>query len=154
VENAVWKTAASHWGAVTRGAGLALTVVAKVPAAAVRPPNQLARALLGADRVPLHSPELPGGGPGRARPAAGRSAGGGVLSGVRPRGNCFSRCDYAFPFVRFHHEHRVSRRIRSISVSLNVNGFLEFKSFSPYKCPASTKCIPSVTSRIPDTCLL
>jgi D-lactate dehydrogenase len=68
-ENAVWKTAASHWGAVTKGAGLALTVVSKVPAAAVRPPNQLARAVLGADKVPLYSPELPGGGPGRARPA-------------------------------------------------------------------------------------
>jgi D-lactate dehydrogenase len=69
VENAVWKTAASHWGAVTKGAGLALTVVSKVPAAAVRPPNQLARAVLGADKVPLYSPELPGGGPSRALPA-------------------------------------------------------------------------------------
>jgi D-lactate dehydrogenase len=73
VENAVWKTAASHWGAVTKGAGLALTVVAKVPAAAVRPPNQLARAVLGADKVPLYSPELPGGGPSRARPAPARA---------------------------------------------------------------------------------
>jgi D-lactate dehydrogenase len=69
VENAVWKTAASHWGAVTKGAGLALTVVSKVPAAVVRPPNRLARAVLGTDKVPLHSPELPGGGPSRARPA-------------------------------------------------------------------------------------
>jgi D-lactate dehydrogenase len=73
VENAAWKTAASHWGAVTKGAGLALTVVSKVPAAAVRPPNQLARAVLGADRVPLYSPELPGGGPARARPAPARA---------------------------------------------------------------------------------
>jgi D-lactate dehydrogenase len=73
VENAVWKTAASHWGTVAKGAGLALTVVSKVPAAAVRPPNQLARAVLGADTVPLYSPELPGGGPARVRPAPARA---------------------------------------------------------------------------------
>jgi hypothetical protein len=153
VENAVWKTAASHWGAVTRDAGLALTVVAKVPAAAVRPePVGAGRAGRGPGAAVL--PRAARRRAGACASRDGRSAGGGVLSGVRPRGNCFSRCDYAFPFVRFHHEHRVSRRIRSISVSLNVNGFLEFKSFSPYKCPASTKFIPSVTSRIPDTCLL
>lgn len=68
VENAVWKTAAGHWGAVTKGAGMALTLVAKVPSAVVRPPNVLARAVLGSDTVPLYSPELPGGGPSRARP--------------------------------------------------------------------------------------
>lgn len=76
VESAVWRTAADHWGHVTKGAGLALTVVAKARSAApavaapvIGGPNRLARSVLGADTVPLHSPELPGGGPARARPA-------------------------------------------------------------------------------------
>jgi D-lactate dehydrogenase len=74
-ENALWRTAAEHWGAVTRGAGLALTVAAKAEAAApavagtlIGAPNRLARTVLGEDTVPLHSAELPGGGPARKRP--------------------------------------------------------------------------------------
>ena len=69
VENAVWGTAAQHWGAVTRGAGLALGVAAKVPPAVVQPVNKLGRKVLGADTLPLHSPELPAGGRARRRPA-------------------------------------------------------------------------------------
>jgi len=68
VENGVWNAAAKHWGGVTRGASLALTVVNKLPASAVVPPNKAARAVLGTDTVPLYSPELPGGGSARKRP--------------------------------------------------------------------------------------
>ena len=64
-----WKLAAQHWGAVTRGAGLTLTAAAKTPLGAIRPANKIARALLGADAVPLYSAEMPGGGSVRRRPA-------------------------------------------------------------------------------------
>ena len=66
--NGAWNAAAKHWEGVTRGAALALTVVDKVPAAVIMPPNKAARAVLGADTVPLYSAELPGGGPVRKRP--------------------------------------------------------------------------------------
>jgi D-lactate dehydrogenase len=66
--NGVWNAAARHWEGVTRGASLALTVVNKVPAAVITPPNTAARAVLGKDTVPLYSAELPGGGSGRKRP--------------------------------------------------------------------------------------
>jgi len=69
LENGVWETAAKHWGAVTRGAGLALTLAAKVPAGVVLPANSLGRKVLGADTLPLYSAELPGGGRARRRPA-------------------------------------------------------------------------------------
>lgn len=65
----VWKAAADHWGAVTLGAGTALSMVAKLPAPLVIGPNKVARAMLGTDTVPLYSPELPGGGVSRKRPA-------------------------------------------------------------------------------------
>ena len=64
-----WNGAARHWEGITRGASLALTVVDKLPAAAIAPPNKAARAVLGDDTVPLYSAELPGGGPVRKRPA-------------------------------------------------------------------------------------
>ncbi|MFC5952084.1 FAD-binding and (Fe-S)-binding domain-containing protein [Pseudonocardia lutea] len=69
---AAWTTAAKHWGAVTRGGSLALTALAKAPEAvdpAVTAVNRAARAVAGAEHVPLWSSELPGGGPRRARPA-------------------------------------------------------------------------------------
>lgn len=69
VENGVWNTAAKHWGAVTRGAGLALGVAAKVPSAVVLPVNRLGRKLLGEDTLPLYSSELPAGGTSRRRSA-------------------------------------------------------------------------------------
>ncbi|TDW31362.1 FAD-binding and (Fe-S)-binding domain-containing protein [Cryobacterium psychrophilum] len=68
VQDAVWNTAAKNWGTVTRGAGLALSAVARVPVPLVLGPNRLARTLLGTDTVPLYSPELPAGGPTRQRP--------------------------------------------------------------------------------------
>jgi D-lactate dehydrogenase len=66
--NGAWNAAARHWEGVTRGASLALTVVDKLPAAAISPPNKAARAVLGKDTVPLYSAELPGGGSVRKRP--------------------------------------------------------------------------------------
>lgn len=66
--NSAWNTAAKHWEGVTRGASLALTVVDKLPPAAIAPPNKAARAVLGTDTVPLYSAELPGGGSARKRP--------------------------------------------------------------------------------------
>ncbi|XAS67432.1 FAD-binding and (Fe-S)-binding domain-containing protein [Micrococcaceae bacterium Sec5.7] len=68
VANRLWNAAAKHWGGLTRGASVALTLVDKIPIAAVVPPNKAARAVLGADTVPLYSPELPGGGSVRKRP--------------------------------------------------------------------------------------
>lgn len=69
VEGGMWGAAAKHWGAVTQGAGLALGVAAKVPAAVVLPVNRLGRKLLGEDTLPLYSAELPAGGKARRRPA-------------------------------------------------------------------------------------
>ncbi|MBP1134092.1 D-lactate dehydrogenase [Arthrobacter sp. PvP023] len=66
--NGAWNAAAKHWEGVTRGAALALTVVDRLPAAAITPPNKAARAVLGKDTVPLYSAELPGGGSVRKRP--------------------------------------------------------------------------------------
>lgn len=74
VANAAWNAAAKHWGGVTRGASLALTVVDRLPAPAVVAPNKAARAVLGTDTVPLYSPELPGGGSARKRPTPDRAS--------------------------------------------------------------------------------
>ncbi|MEV8085051.1 FAD-binding and (Fe-S)-binding domain-containing protein [Pseudarthrobacter oxydans] len=73
VANGAWNAAAKHWEGVTRGASLALTVVNKLPAAALVPPNKAARAVLGTDTVPLYSAELPGGGSVRKRPTPDRA---------------------------------------------------------------------------------
>lgn len=69
VADALWSVAAENWGGVSRGAGLALTVVKKVPTPLVLVPNTIARAVLGSDTVPLYSGELPAGGVSRHRPA-------------------------------------------------------------------------------------
>lgn len=69
VEARAWKSAAKHWSATTRAASAALSVAGGVPAPVVRGPNRLARAALGAETVPLWSPELPRGGARRERPA-------------------------------------------------------------------------------------
>lgn len=63
-----WDLAARHWSAATRTAGISLSTADKLPAAAIRPANQIARAVLGDDNVPLYSPELPAGGRPRKRP--------------------------------------------------------------------------------------
>ncbi|HEV1996720.1 MAG TPA: FAD-binding and (Fe-S)-binding domain-containing protein [Candidatus Dormibacteraeota bacterium] len=68
VANGLWGAAATSWGTVTVGAGRALDVVRKVPIGVVLPPNKVARAVLGADTVPLYSAELPSGGSARKRP--------------------------------------------------------------------------------------
>ncbi|WP_311211417.1 MULTISPECIES: FAD-binding and (Fe-S)-binding domain-containing protein [unclassified Arthrobacter] len=67
--NRAWNAAAKDWEGVTRVAALALTVADKLPTAVITPPNKAARAVLGADTVPLYSAELPGGGSARKRPA-------------------------------------------------------------------------------------
>ncbi|WP_426321681.1 FAD-binding and (Fe-S)-binding domain-containing protein [Microbacterium sp. E-13] len=73
LERGAWTAAAGVWGAGTVAASAALTVAKAVPASLVGTPNRLARAALGADTVPLWSPELPAGGRrrGSRRPAAG-----------------------------------------------------------------------------------
>lgn len=68
LENGAWEAAAKHWGGVTKGAGLALSIAAKVPSGVVLPANKLGRRLLGEDTLPLYSPELPSGGQTRRRP--------------------------------------------------------------------------------------
>ena len=62
IEQAGWKHAAEHWGAVTRAGGLALSAVKKLPAPLVTGAAAAARAVLGADTVPLWQKDLPGGG--------------------------------------------------------------------------------------------
>jgi D-lactate dehydrogenase len=62
-----WATAAKHWAGTTRAASLALTAAGKLPGALVTGPNRLGRKVIDPDTLPLWSPELPGGGPARAR---------------------------------------------------------------------------------------
>ncbi|MBC3760620.1 FAD-binding and (Fe-S)-binding domain-containing protein [Quadrisphaera oryzae] len=64
--DAGWDLAARHWGAATRVGGAALTAAGRLPVPLVRATTTAARAVLGADRVPSYSPELPAG--GRPRP--------------------------------------------------------------------------------------
>ena len=71
--NALWNLAAKHWAGVTASAGAALSLAAKLPAAAVIAPTTAARAVFGADTVPLYAAELPSGGFRRSRPAPERS---------------------------------------------------------------------------------
>ena len=62
LEQGVWNVAAKGWGAVTRGGGLALNVAQALPAPLVTGVTRAARAVLGADTVPLYDARLPGGG--------------------------------------------------------------------------------------------
>lgn len=62
VENAVWNTAAKHWGSVTSIGGIALDVAKAMPAPLVRGVTRVGRALLGTDTVPLYDSGLPRGG--------------------------------------------------------------------------------------------
>jgi D-lactate dehydrogenase len=64
-----WGSAAKHWAGATRAGSSALTAAASVPAPVVRGPNRLARRAVGAENVPLWSPDLPRGGRRRSRPA-------------------------------------------------------------------------------------
>lgn len=65
VQSRAWSFAARHWKVVSTFAGRILTVASKIPSPLITGPNRLARAVLGADTVPLWSRDLPRG--GRAR---------------------------------------------------------------------------------------
>ncbi|MCI0157729.1 FAD-binding oxidoreductase [Leifsonia shinshuensis] len=78
---ALGKAAAAHWGPVTRVGAVALDVAAAVPTPLPAFATRAARAVLGADRVPLYSGDLPsGGGPRR------------VLAAEDPEAVYFSSC--------------------------------------------------------------
>lgn len=62
VEAAVWTAAGKAWKPVTQAASAALTIASAVPAPLITGPNSAARALLGADTLPLWSKDLPKGG--------------------------------------------------------------------------------------------
>jgi len=64
-----WTLAARHWSGATRAAGAALTAAAAVPAALPSAASRAGRALADADTMPQWSPDLPGGGAPRIRPA-------------------------------------------------------------------------------------
>lgn len=80
-EGAAWKAAAKHWGAVTRAGSLALTAAKSVPTPVVRGVTRVARAVLGADRVPLYDDLLPRG--GRRTALLGRATGPSASSDAR-----------------------------------------------------------------------
>jgi D-lactate dehydrogenase len=67
----VWKTAAKHWGALSQTGGIALTVAGAVPAVLPIAATRVARAIAGADTVPLYDERLPGGGRPRQSVSAG-----------------------------------------------------------------------------------
>lgn len=67
VAEAGWSAAADHWGAVTSGGGVALTVAKAMPAPLAKAATAVGRALLGAETVPAYDAVLPGGG-SRRRP--------------------------------------------------------------------------------------
>jgi D-lactate dehydrogenase len=64
-----WAMAARRWGGATRAASAGLTAAATVPATLPATASRAGRVLGGADAVPLWSPDLPGGGHPRRRPA-------------------------------------------------------------------------------------
>jgi D-lactate dehydrogenase len=57
-----WQIAARHWGSVTHAGRLALTTATHLPDPVVVGTLTVARVALGADRVPMWGPDLPGGG--------------------------------------------------------------------------------------------
>lgn len=67
VARGVWKAAAKRWDVALRGASAALDATQRIPEPLVHAPNAAARALLGTDRIPLHTEDLPGGGIVRSR---------------------------------------------------------------------------------------
>jgi D-lactate dehydrogenase len=75
IEQAVWRTAAKHWGAATRGAATALNVAGALPAPLVTRGTQLVRRVLGPDTAPLWTEDLPlGGSPRRGHKRHGAQA--------------------------------------------------------------------------------
>jgi D-lactate dehydrogenase len=67
---AVGRTAARHWGALTRTASAGLDVAAAVPPGLPAAFTRGLRRVAPTDRVPQWSQDLPGGGPPRPRPSA------------------------------------------------------------------------------------
>lgn len=65
-EAAAWNAAATGWGTLTRAAGVALSAADRLPAPLVGGATRVGRAVLGDDRVPRYTGDLPGG--GRRRP--------------------------------------------------------------------------------------
>ncbi|MFT0762206.1 FAD-binding and (Fe-S)-binding domain-containing protein [Actinomyces sp. F1_1611] len=65
----MWALAARHWSAVTVGAALALSVAQRLPASMVTGITRMLRAIVGPDRVPLWTADLPGGGRRRSKVA-------------------------------------------------------------------------------------
>ena len=61
----LWEQAAGHWGATLTGVGGALTIAGNLPAQLLAPLNIGLRNLLGSERVPLWSKDLPKGGKAR-----------------------------------------------------------------------------------------
>ena len=68
--DAGWSTAAAHWSAVTRAGALALNTAKMLPAPLVSVANRAARAVVGADDLPLYDRGLPAGGSKRHPRAA------------------------------------------------------------------------------------
>lgn len=62
VEDRAWAFAAEHWSTATRAGAAALTAASAIPAAVPRALTRGARAVAGADRVPLYDERLPRGG--------------------------------------------------------------------------------------------
>ncbi|MDH6237365.1 FAD-binding and (Fe-S)-binding domain-containing protein [Cryobacterium sp. CG_9.6] len=124
VQEKVWNAAAKNWGTVTRGAGLALSVVAHVPTPLVLGPNRLARVVLGTDTVPLYSPELPAGGPTRQRPAPAVPALGMVEAVYFPAcvSTMFGPADAASPGVQVSFEQLCARVGVTLVVPPEIDG--------------------------------
>lgn len=61
VEQLAWRTAARHWGPVTRAAGAALRIADRLPDQVAITGTGLARRIIGEDRVPAWTPDLPTG---------------------------------------------------------------------------------------------
>ncbi len=72
-----WAAAAGHWAGATRAASLALTIAGKLPDPVVTGAARWGRRVIDPDTLPLWSPELPRGGPPRARNRPSEQASGG-----------------------------------------------------------------------------
>lgn len=81
LEGAAWAAAAGSWDTVTRGASLAMGAAGALPRALPAAATGAARALLGADRVPAYTAELPRRG-GAVRRAGGRGRASAVTAAV------------------------------------------------------------------------
>jgi D-lactate dehydrogenase len=83
-----WGAAARHWGPVTRAAGAALRVADRLPDQVAITGSRAARKLVGTDRAPAWTPDLPSG-PERRQPAAPRMS---DHPASQPSGVFFASC--------------------------------------------------------------